>query len=377
MEADPHELYERARTRLEAGQLDEAAALLQKLHALIAARPEWDPDGTFARDLAPPLQARLLRLQDAAAALDAFCDRALKDVRPPDFKQDLSTVKDYTHWATAEVARLRSERDALVAQHLPNPEDAVLFTRTESYARSERLLEVDLLAKMSDAAGDDVLGLLSGDPRLESVLTRFRQLKRDLIEASGERDRLQARLQESETRDRALVGVLDALLGDGAGTPSEPVNVGARLARAVLARRDALLHRKRLSDAERALFDADLARYRLANRLIVAAGLGSDQRVAVAKLERALAALPHEKAPPAAEAAPVASAPAPVPRAWPLAGITAALVTLLLVRAVLSGVVPARRPAPSQSRPEPWNGDETQPLDTMGSGGGDAGRRAA
>lgn len=347
LEADPHELYDRARARLEAGHLDDAAALLQKLQALVAARPQWDPDGTFTRDLVPPLQARLVRLQAAAAALDAFRERALQEVRPPDFKQDLSTVKDYTRWATAEVARLRAERDALLAQRVPNPEDAALLMRTESYARTEQLLESDLLAKMSDAAGDDILGLLSGDPRLESVLTRFRQLKRDVIEASEERDRLQARLKESETRDAALLGVLEALLG-GETRTSEPLDAGARLARIVLARRDALGDRKGLSDTERALLDADLERFRRANRLIVAAGIGSDQRGAIVRLDRAVARLPREDA--AAAPAPPAAAPEPVPAApRKVAGwIVVGLVAMLLAGAGLRGML-ARRSASAEA----------------------------
>jgi hypothetical protein len=293
VEADAHELYEHARARLEAGHLDEAAAFLQRLQALLAARPEWDPDGTFAKDLVPPLQARLNRLVAAAAALDAFCDNALREVKPPDFKQDLSTVKDYTHWATAMVARLRSERDALIAQHLSRPEDMALLTRTESYARTERLLEVDLLAKISETAGDDILGLLSGDPRLESVLTRFRQLKRDLIQAADERDGLQTRLKEAEKRDRALLGVLGALLGEGAPAAA-PGAGGARLSRVLIARRQALRDRNGLTDTERALLEADIARFRLANRLLTASRLGSDQSDAIALLERTVAGLPRQ-----------------------------------------------------------------------------------
>jgi hypothetical protein len=300
-----------------------------------------------------------VRLEGAAAALDDFRESALRDVQLPEFKQDLSTVRDYTHWATTEVARLRSERDALVAQHLPNPDDAALLMRTDSYARTERLLEVDLIAKMSDAAGDDILGLLSGDPRLESVLTRFRQLKRDLIEASEERDRLQARLQESESRDRALLEVLDAILGDGVGTAgapkkagaagpeTEPANTGARLSRAVLAKRDTLLHRRGLTDTERALVEADLGRFRVANRLIVAAGLGSDQRGAIARLERTVAGLPREAPAVASAATPeeearTAADSAPASRAARIGRFLRGVLALLVVAAVLLALVPLR-----------------------------------
>jgi hypothetical protein len=199
--ADPNELYERASERLQKGDLAGASADAAKLRDLIRTRPAWDPDGTYAKTLLPPLQGKIRRLKAAAAALDQWSDRSLATLKPPDLKSQISTVKDYTHWATSVVERLRTERDALIASSLAAPEERTILKRTPAYAHSERLFESDVLKQMADKTGDDILGLLSGDPRLESVLTRFRQLKRDLMEAIAARDALQARLEALERPD--------------------------------------------------------------------------------------------------------------------------------------------------------------------------------
>jgi len=237
--ADPNELYERAVARLEKGDLEGATSDTAQLRDLVRTRPQWDPEGTYRRTLLPSLQGRLRRLHAASAALDQFCEQALTELKPPDLKNEISTVKDYTHWATSVTQRLRSERDALVNSRLTRPDERAILRRTPAFAKSERLFEVDVLKEMAEKTGDDILGLLSGDARLETVLTRFRQLKRDLMDAIAERDDLRGRLEESETENRRLLagapprserGVswipwsLAALLGGGCG-------VLARLAR--------------------------------------------------------------------------------------------------------------------------------------------------
>jgi hypothetical protein len=199
--ADPNELYERSSARLEKGDLPGAAAEAAKLYELVHGHPEWDPEGSFARTLLPPLQARIRRLKGASAALDQFNQRAIAELKPPDLKSEISTVRDYTHWATSVVQRLRSERDAVITSSLARQDEQAILRRTPAYARSERLFESDVLKQMADKTGDDILGLLSGDPRLESVLVRFRQLKRDLMQAIAERDALQARLEAAGSPD--------------------------------------------------------------------------------------------------------------------------------------------------------------------------------
>jgi hypothetical protein len=190
--ADPHDLYTTASNDMTRGDLQAADAALARLHAVIRSSPKWDPEGVFSRELLPPLEARLKRLQGAARKLDAFDTKVRADLKPPDPLKDTATVRNYTEWATSVIRRLRAERDQIIAAGLANPEDRAILSRTESYARTQRLLETDGLKQMADAAGDDILGLLAGDPNQESILLRFRQLKLDLMHAVADRDRLSA-----------------------------------------------------------------------------------------------------------------------------------------------------------------------------------------
>ena len=294
-EADPHELYERAAQQLEQGQLEESVASVARLRELVAAKPQWDPEGTFSRDLLPPLEARQKRLLAAARALDQFHDRTLEELRPPDLSTEISTVRDYTHWAITVVQRLRTERDALLRKIVTDPDDAAILARTASWARTEKLLEVEVLKTMAEKAGDDVLGLLSGDPQLESVLVRFRQLKKDLIAAMAERDGLQVRLDEAEKRRQATAAAVAAAIleAEGAkGRRDEAAGVQTRFVRLLKDEKAALERRPSLTPAEKAAIEARVDRLRLANSVLTAAAIIRDQRRAVEDVAGALAAVP-------------------------------------------------------------------------------------
>jgi hypothetical protein len=206
VEADPHDLYTSALNDLTRGDLQAADAALARLRAVIKASPQWDPEGVFSRELLPPLKARLKRLQGVARKLDAFNTRAREQLQPPDPLKDTATVRNYTDWATSVIQRLRAERDAIISADLADPEDRAILMRTESYARTQRFLETDGLRRMADAAGDDILGLLAGDPNQESILLRFRQLKLELMQAVADRDRLSEELQRYKNEAAAQTG---------------------------------------------------------------------------------------------------------------------------------------------------------------------------
>lgn len=256
VEADPHELYDRAREFLADGELRAAATSLSRLKTLIADRPDWDPEGVFANELLPPLSDRLARLQAAARRLDEFTVRSLEDLQPPDIKKDISTVRDYTEWATSVIERLRGERQQIIVSSLSNPEEQAFLTHTESYVRTERLLEIEVLKKMADTAGDDILGLLGGDPELESVLVRFRQLKRELMKIVADRDQLQDDVKGSHERGEAVLRVLAAVVTDDAPLEAGPggrktANVAALFPRFLDGKLTAVRGRTSLTPAER------------------------------------------------------------------------------------------------------------------------------
>ena len=354
-EADPHELYERAVGQLEQGRIEDSVASAARLRDLVRTKPRWDPEGAFSRDLLPPLEARQKRLLGAAHALDQFHDRTLEELRPPDRGSGISTVKDYTHWATTVVQRLRSEREALVQRLALDPDDAAILARTESWARTERLLEVEVLKAMAEKAGDDVLALLSGDPELESVLVRFRQLKKDLIETMAERDALQARLEETEKRRQAAAAAVAAAILEAEGVKperrDEPAGVQARFARLLESETKALANRPPLTPAEKAALQGKVDRLRLANRILTAAGIIRDQRRAVEDVARAVDALPVRTAP---------SASAPDGLGWfpwilaALFGAAAGIGAQIILRhhrATTAAPRPAAAPAADATRP--------------------------
>ena len=370
-EADPHELYERATAQLEQGRLQESVASTTRLRELIAAKPQWDPEGAFSRDLLPPLEARQKRLLAAARALDQFHDRTLEELRPPDLSSEISTVRDYTHWATTVVQRLREERTALVERMVNDPADAAVLARTDSWARTERLLEVDVLKALAEKSGDDVLGLLSGDAQLESVLVRFRQLKKDLIETMAERDALKARLDEAEKRRVvAAAAVAAAILeAEGAGKErrDEAAGVQTRFVRLLKSEKEALAKRPALTPAEKIALEGRVDRLRLANKVLTAAGIIRDQRRAVEGVAGALAALPVKAGP---------KGPAPGGFAWAawivaaLLGATAGFGAQLVLR--------HRRTAPALVKHQAAGGDATQRTITRNDeGGADDHRHAA
>jgi hypothetical protein len=297
VEADPHELYDKAADLLTKGRLHECAATLTRLHALITSRPDWDPEGTFARDLLPPLRARLGRLEASAKRLDEFSARALQNLRPPQENADPMTLKDYAQWTTSVIERVRTERDGIIRADLADPEERAILMRTESYARTERLLETDVVELLAETAGDDVLGLLTGDPRLESVLVRFRQLKRDLLQVSSERDEAATRARKSEERLQALLVTLDSLLADEASSlgvkgHAKAASAGDRFALLLEIEGGRLRSRTFLSEEEREALRARLARYRRYNQALLAAGSGRDQRRTIETLSQKVQELP-------------------------------------------------------------------------------------
>jgi hypothetical protein len=300
VEADPHELYERARECLADGELRAAGSSLSRLRTMIEKRPDWDPEGVFGKELLPPLQARLSRLQGVAHKLDDFTVKALQDLQPPDIKKDISTVRDYTEWATSVIQRLRAERDQLIGAELADSEERAFLTHTESYERTERLLEIDVLKRMADTAGDDILGLLAGDPELESVLVRFRQLKRDLMQIVAERDQLDAEVKKSHEHNEAVLGVLAAVVTDDASSKAHaggkrPVNVSDLFARFLDGEMEALRRRSYATPSEREVLRANLDRYRRYNEGLHAAGFGQDQKVRIEALAKAVDELPAQE----------------------------------------------------------------------------------
>ena len=293
IEADPHELYEAARDHLRNGELEPAERDLSRLRGLIAHGSQWDPDGVFANQLLPPLLSRLRRMQAVTHELDAFSDRALEDLKPPEITDDVATLRRYTDWATAVIQRLRGERDHIVEAGLSDPEEQAALTRTASYARTEQLLETEVLRSTAKVAGNGAFGLLSGDARVDPLLVRFGQLKRDLMQIMVERDQLEKQLKKSRDGDEAHLRALAALVTEGAQPESptgnsQSIAVSDRFGQFL----DHQLSTARLQTSQTSeeleARRATLGRYRRYNEVLTQTGLGTDQSRRIQALTRAV-----------------------------------------------------------------------------------------
>lgn len=298
-DADPHELYQVASERLLNGDLKAAEVAAARLGDLVARHPEWDPDGVFAEELLPSMAARLRRLRLAARELEEFTDRALKDIRPPEMVEDPDAVRAYTDWATSAIDRLRRERDGLIAAGLPVPEDQAVLARTESYARSEQLLETDILRRMTDAFQKEVETLMPEGRRWQTMHDRLEQIKKGMMESVLDRDRLRRQLEILQARTKAYQGALIGLVLEGSGPVSDDgAPPAGELGSVFSDHLDHELQRVRsgasLSRAEYIARQESLERYRLYNRVLTGAGLIDDQAERIQALAAAVAETPLE-----------------------------------------------------------------------------------
>jgi len=281
LEADPHELYEAARNHLRNGDLQSAETSLTRLRNMVSRGSQWDPDGIFANELLPPLLGRLRRLKSVSLQLDEFSDRALKDLQPPEISGDDSALHRYTDWAASVVQRLRSERDQIISAGLSNPEEQSALTRTASYARTERLLETDVLKVIADASTGSAVEPPAEDPNDDPVQVRFRQLKQDLVRIMIERDQLQQRVKASRSDDRVYLDALVVLVTEGT-LPSPQRNIRpADVSELFGQHLDREMETARLVSAQTSLERearlSALARYRRYNEILTRARLGEDQ----------------------------------------------------------------------------------------------------
>jgi hypothetical protein len=297
LEADPHELYETARTHLRNGDLESAESLLARLRAMISNGSQWDPDGVFANQLLPPLLSKLKRMQAVTRQLDAFSERSLEELKPPEITDDASSLHRYTDWATSLIQRLRRERDRIVSTGLSDPQEQAALSRTTSYARTERLLEIDVLQKLADSTEDATLALHEGDPSIDPVLVRFRQLKLDLMRVMIERDRLEKQLNTSRPGDAAYLRALAALVTEGPlparrGRKLRPADVSEMFGRHLDHELEAVRTLGHQTSTERDARREALGRYRRYNEVLTRAGLGTDQSRRIQDLTQAVEGCP-------------------------------------------------------------------------------------
>jgi len=176
---------------------------------------------------------------------------------------------------------LRSERDQIISAGLSNPEEQAALTRTASYARTEQLLETDVLKSIADASAGSIADPPAEDPNGDPVQVRFRQLKQDLLRIMIERDQLQQRVKASRSDDRVYLGALVALVTEGVPQAPQRNIRPADVSEVFGQHLDREMERMRLLSAQTSLErDARLSaldRYRRYNGILTRARLGADQ----------------------------------------------------------------------------------------------------
>jgi len=298
---DPHEIYQLTGEQMRSGNLKAAAASATRLRDFITRHPEWDPDGVFAQDLLPSMESRLRRLQLTARELEQFTDRALSETKPPRIAEDQNAARVFGDWATSTIDRLRRERDGLILTALPSPEDQAVLLRTESYAKSQHLLEDDILRLINEAIKHEVKILLSEDQRLETVHTRLDQIKKGMVESVIERDRLQRQMEDLQAKSMAYEGALIGLIFDGSGpVPARGAAAGADLGSvfAGLLDRELQALRSQPSQTRDEYFARrkSVERYRRCNRVLTQAGVIEDQTQRIVTLAEVVESTPTKGA---------------------------------------------------------------------------------
>jgi len=293
IEADPHELYDEARIHLRNGELGSADASLRRLRSILSQGSQWDPDGVFANELLPPLLKKLRRMQVVTGQLDAFSERALKDLTPPEISSEASTLRPYTEWATSTIQRLRSERDQIIASRLADPEEQAAVTRTASYARTERILETDVMRSLADSSANAAPVRATEDPGIDPVSVRFRQLKRDLMGLMMERDRLEQEAKQTNAGEKAYLQALAVLVTEGSldevqSGSLQPTAISKVFGEFLDQELEAARSLTSQSSQEREARQEALDRYRRYNAVLTRAKLGTDQSRRIQALSRAV-----------------------------------------------------------------------------------------
>jgi hypothetical protein len=291
-EPDPHSIYHIIHQDLQRGDLESAAGNAAKLRELITRHPEWDPDRVFAKELLPPLAARLDQLRRAAAELDTFTRRALEAEIPPPIGDDLDPTRAYGDWAVATIDKLRAERDALIGSALPAADDRALLARTESYGRSQQLLDTEILRRMRQAVEKEI-ERRPQDRRLQTMHDRLDQIKKGVIASAVERDRVGAEMKGLRDKLKAYEDALLGLLLEGGAPASSPASADSggiapffgELLDREIERTRSQAPRNRQESVDRR---KNLERYRLFNRVLADAGLIDDQ---TERLDRLAAAI--------------------------------------------------------------------------------------
>jgi hypothetical protein len=188
---------------------------------------------------------------------------------PADPAIDLDRGKLRSSWVLKELDR--------IASSIPEGPERGALLQSDVYARAVALIPREVLPEMA-AAVQTRFGVLGrSDQRVRAVKARMNSLKREVIDASVERERLEEQLVVARKEQDAYRRVLIGFLGDDQETAKKPASRGLQGIGLALARRirEVWIEVRRLerqTPADQARLFREIECLRLANQASVADG---------------------------------------------------------------------------------------------------------
>lgn len=290
---DPYQLAGSARQHLIRGDLESADASLHELRELVSAVPEWDPDLYFSDRFLPQLEERLSDIREVIDHLDLLVAGRIQGLEPPPVGTGPETMELITNWARSAIHRIQAEVERTIAEELVQTEDRAALSRTREYAQIQDRLEREIMARLAEAAKEEVARLLAEDERRKALRTRLDVVKRGTLELAIAQEELREQVESYQDREDLHMEAIASLIQEDTAPPpdlrkfpSDPIgNVFSDL----LDRNIATIAADGPSTEEEiSSWRTNLARYRHYNRILTGVELASDQGSKIEALERSL-----------------------------------------------------------------------------------------
>lgn len=292
-EPDPYHLAGLARRHLARGELESTDASLRELNDLISAIPEWDPDLYFSDQVLPQLGKRLSDIREVLNHLDLLVAGRVRELEPPSTTTGLETMDLIANWARSAIHRIQAEVEATIAEELVRTEDRAALSQTREYAEIHEFLDGEIMARLTEAAKEEVTRLLAEDERANALRTRLDVVKRSTLDLAIEHEKLREQVESYQDRETLHLEAMASLIQEGTAPPpdmgefpSDPIgNVFSNLLDRSI---EAIAAESLSTEAEISSWRANVDRYRHYNRILSGVELASDQGSKIDALEMSL-----------------------------------------------------------------------------------------
>jgi len=234
---DPQSLLLEARQVLQHGDVEGARSSVAALRQVLQSDARWDPDGCFAERLLPDLEARIARLRTAIEQLESLPARLREENTLPGSANDPADPESDLAWGELRVRWVLEQLDRIASTIPPGPERGALL-QSAGYLRATELIGGEVLPELADSVRGRFDALGRGDERVRALKARMDALKREVIDGSVERERLEEQLEATRGNQDTYRQVLIEFIGDDPETAFEPSSqnlqgIGLALARRI------------------------------------------------------------------------------------------------------------------------------------------------